>query len=99
MFQENPFILNLLFGYPIIKIQDQASVGGRKLSGKGDKVTDFLSKNVKTNNTAIVEIKKPHAKLLNATEYREGVFSPSSELSGSLNQTLDQRNHEEFDSA
>ncbi len=91
LFQENPFILNLLFGYPIIKIQDQASVGGRKLSGKGDKITDFLSKNVKTNNMAIVEIKKPHAKLLNATEYREGVFSPSSEMSGSLNQTLDQR--------
>ncbi|MFT6634011.1 MAG: hypothetical protein ACJAS4_003986 [Bacteriovoracaceae bacterium] len=91
LFQENPFILNLLFGYPIIKIQDQASVGGRKLSGKGDKITDFLSKNVKTNNTAIVEIKNPHAKLLNAREYREGVFSPSGELSGSLNQTLDQR--------
>jgi len=91
LFQENPFILNLLFGYPIIKIQDQASVGGRKLSGKGEKITDFLSKNVKSNNTAIVEIKKPQAKLLNATEYREGVFSPSSELSGSLNQTLDQR--------
>ena len=28
---ENPFIMGLAFGYPIIKVQDQASVGGRKI--------------------------------------------------------------------
>lgn len=30
-FNENPFILNMAFGYPVIKVRDQASVGGRKL--------------------------------------------------------------------
>ncbi len=55
---ENPFILSLAFGYPIIKIQDQASVGGRKLSGAGEKITDFLVKNSMTNNAAIIETER-----------------------------------------
>lgn len=50
-FNENPFILNMAFGYPVIKVRDQASVGGRKLSGDGEKITDFLVKNSLTNNT------------------------------------------------
>ena len=90
-FHENPFILNMAFGYPVIKVQDQASVGGRKLSGSGEKVTDFLVKNSLTNNTAIFEIKTPHAVLLNKKPFREGVYTPSAELSGSINQALDQK--------
>lgn len=91
LFNENPFILNLAFGYPIIKVQDQASVGGRKLSGSGDKISDFLVKNTTTNNIALFEIKTPSTKLLNKNEYRDGVFTPSADLSGSINQALDQR--------
>lgn len=90
-FNENPFILNLAFGYPVIKVQEQASVGGRKLSGSGEKITDFLVKNSLTNNVAIFEIKTPQAALLNKTQYRDGVFTPSAELSGSINQALDQK--------
>ena len=44
-FSENPFILSLAFGYPVIKVRGQASVGGRKLSGTGEKIIDFLIKN------------------------------------------------------
>ena len=88
---ENPFILSLAFGYPIIKVQDQASIGGRKISGSDGKITDFLVKNSMTNNTAIIEIKKPQTKLLNKTPIRLGVYTPSSELSGSINQVLDQK--------
>ena len=88
---ENPFILSLAFGYPIIKVQDQASIGGRKISGSGEKITDFLVKNSMTNNTAIIEIKKPQTKLLNKTPIRQGVYIPSSELSGSISQVLDQK--------
>lgn len=91
LFNENPFILNLAFGYPIIKVHDQASVGGRKLSGSGDKIADFLLKNSITNNTAIFEIKTPQTKILNKTMYRDGVFTPSRDLSGSINQVLDQK--------
>ncbi len=90
-FNENPFILSMAFGYPVIKVQDQASIGGRKLSRAGEKVTDFLVKNSLTNNTAIFEIKTPQAILLNKTPYRGGVYTPSADLSGSINQALDQK--------
>ena len=92
-FSENQFILNLAFGYPIIKVQDQASVGGRKLSGSGGTITDFLVKNSLTNNTALVEIKKPKTELLNKKPYRNGVYAPASDLSGAINQALDQKYH------
>ena len=90
-FNENQFILNMVFGYPVIKVQDQASVGGKKLSGSGEKITDFLIKNSLTNNTAIFEIKTPKAVLLNKNPFRKGVYTPSAELSGSINQALDQK--------
>ncbi len=88
---ENPFILSLAFGYPIIKVQDQASVGGRKITGSGDKIADFLVKNSMSNNTAIIEIKKPQTELLNKKPLRSGVYTPSSDLSGSINQVLNQK--------
>ena len=91
LFNDNPFILNLAFGYPIIKVRDQASVGGRKLSGSGDKIADFLLKNSITNNAALFEIKTPQTKILNKTAYRDGIFTPSLDLSGSINQVLDQK--------
>ena len=90
-FNENSFILSLAFGYPIIKVGQQASVGGRKLSGKGEKITDFLVKNSMTNNMAVVEIKTPGARLLKDSQFRGGVFPPSNVLSESTIQALDQR--------
>ena len=97
--KENPFILSLAFGYPIIKVQDQASVGGRKISGKGDTITDFLVKNSITYNTAIIEIKTPNENLLNEKQYRADVYAPSTELSGAINQVLDQKHQFEQDIA
>ena len=91
LFNENPFILSMAFGCPIIKVQGQASVGGRKISGAGDKITDFLTKNTLTNNMALIEIKTPQEKLLNKKPYRDSVFTPSSGLSGAINQALDQK--------
>jgi hypothetical protein len=81
----------MAFGYPVIKVRGQASVGGRKLSGDGEKITDFLVKNSLTNNTAIFEIKTPQTAILNRTPFRDGVFTPSTDLSGSVNQALDQK--------
>ena len=88
---ENPFILTLAFGYPVIKVHDQASVGGRTIFGTGEKIADFLVKNSMTNNVAIVEIKKPQTKLLNQRKVSDGVYAPSGELVGAMNQTLDQK--------
>jgi hypothetical protein len=90
-FNENPFILNMAFGYPFIKVKDQASVGGRRISGAGEKITDFLVKNSLTNNAANFEIKTPQTEVLNKRPYRDGVYTPSADLSGSINQALDQK--------
>jgi hypothetical protein len=91
LFNENPFILNLTFGYPVVKIQDQAHVGGQTVSGSGDTIADFLVKNGISNNAALVEIKTPAAPLLNRTPYRGNLYTPSSDLSGAINQLLDQK--------
>lgn len=90
LFTDNPFILNLAFGFPIVKVNDQATVGGRTLAGVGDKVADFLVKNSLTHNTALVEIKTPKTKLL-AGEYRATICGPSPDLGGAINQLLDQK--------
>lgn len=91
LLNENPYILSLIFGYPILKIQGQASIGGKMLTGAGDKITDFLVKNNLTNNAALVEIKKPSTPLLKTSVYRAGVYASSNELSGSICQLLDQK--------
>ena len=44
-----------------------------------------------TNNSAIVEIKTPRTKLLNARPYRGDVYTPSSDLAGAINQALEQK--------
>lgn len=90
LLEANPFILNLALGVPVVKVQGQASVGGHKLSGPGNKIADFVVKNSITNNAAIVEIKTPSTKLLNSKEYRSGTFAPSNELVGAIAQVLDQ---------
>ena len=91
LFNENPFILNLAFGYPVIKIRDQAHVGGQTLSGSGATITDFLVKNGISNNIALFEIKTPQSNLLNKTPYRNLLYSPASDLIGAISQMLDQK--------
>ena len=88
---DHAFILTLAFGYPVIMVQERASVGGRTLAGTGDKITDFLVKNSLTNNAALIEIKTPGTKLLNLRPTRRGVYSPSSQFVGAMTQALDQK--------
>ena len=40
----NPFILSMLFGYPIVIVSDQAHVGGTRLDGSGETIVDFPSR-------------------------------------------------------
>ncbi len=89
--QKNLFVLSLVFGRPFVSISGQASVGGTRIDGSGNKITDFLAKHSLTNNAALVEIKTPKLKLLNRTEYRKGVYTPSADLVGAMNQALDQK--------
>ena len=89
----NSFILGLAFGYPVVKVRDQASVGGHKLSGAGETIADFLVKNSLTNNSAIIEIKTPQTRVLNKSAYRGGIHPPSNDLVGAVNQTLGQKHN------
>ncbi len=92
LLNEHSYIFTLIVGSPVINLYEQVPVGGRDLEGKNTSIVDFLNKNPFTNNLSIIEIKTPKKKLLNKTEYRHSVYSPSNELAGSINQLLDQKN-------
>ena len=90
-FERNPFALHLAFGIPVLTVHDQASVGGRKLSGEGEKIVDYFVKNALTDNVGLFEIKRPDERLLRRTPYRGGVYGPSKALADAVTQVLDQR--------
>ena len=86
----NPFIVSMLFGYPIVVVRDQAHLGGAGLDGSGDTITDFLVKNQSTESLALVEIKKPDTPLT-GRKSRTGRSRPSGDLSEAVVQVIDQR--------
>lgn len=86
---ENPFILDMAFGYPVKKIADQPYVGGKNFSGRGGQYSDFLMAAKATGNLALIEIKHPQHDLL-GRQYRQ-TYVPSFELSGSVAQIISQR--------
>lgn len=92
-FVRNQFILSMAFGFPVIRIRGQAYVGSNKIEGKGDKISDFFMQNSLTNNSAIVEIKKPNTKLLNVKEGKDHDrrYAPSAQLTSAISQLLDQK--------
>ncbi|SFU73001.1 FoF1-type ATP synthase, membrane subunit b or b' [Aliiroseovarius crassostreae] len=90
-FEDDPFLLSFAFGYPLVCVNGQSYVGGRRIDGKGEKIGDFLYKNSVNNNAALVEIKKPQSPVVKRC--RDGVFGPHDELSGGVTQVLDQRYH------
>lgn len=92
-FTDNPFVLRLAFGHPIMMIGGQISVGGRKFSGAGDKISDFVIKAAASGNLGLIEIKTPDTLLIEKTPYRGDLHAPSRELTGAVNQILDQRHH------
>jgi hypothetical protein len=92
-FEENVFLLQLVFGGPTVFIDSQLPIGEGANTAKGKKIADYLLKNSMTNNAALVEIKKPSTQLLSKTPYREGVYGVHSEIGKSVTQVLDQALH------
>lgn len=86
---DNPFILDMAFGYPVKKIANQPYVGGKNFSGRGGQYSDFLMAARATGNLALIEIKHPQHDLL-GRQYRQ-TYTPSHELSGSVGQIISQR--------
>lgn len=97
LFEANPFILDMAFNVPVLLLQGQAHVGGKKLTGAGETIADFLFANALTDNVAVLEIKTPDTPLLGKTEYRDDVYAPSSHLVGGVSQVLDQVNRVQSD--
>jgi hypothetical protein len=77
---------------PYVQFKNQAYVGGKSFDNSNGKYPDFLLKHKATNNTFIIEIKKPETSLLENKPYRgKDVFSPSKELVGAISQVLSQK--------
>ncbi|KAB2872125.1 MAG: DUF4263 domain-containing protein [Bacteroidales bacterium] len=89
------WIFSYLFSFPIILFQDEAYVGGKNVSNKNGKVTDFLIKNNLTNNVAFIEIKTHKSELVKQGKAYRGndVYAMSPDLSGAISQVLNQRDN------
>lgn len=91
LFKQHPNILSTIIPSVVHIIEDQPYFGGKAIDNKGGTIGDFLYKSG-TNNVSIIEIKTPSTDLL-GTEYRNDVFCPSKELSGSIIQIRKQKDN------
>jgi hypothetical protein len=89
-FTINSFLLEQIFSYPVVLIKTKAYLGGKSVCNNGGNYCDFLYKNALTRNAILVEIKAPTTPLLR-TEYREGIYNASAQLTGAILQVLDYR--------
>ena len=88
------WIFSSIFAQPIILYRDEAYVGGKTLDNKNGKFNDFLIKNSLSDNVSFLEIKTHKTKLLEKNAYRgDDVFSATKDLTGCINQVLNQRDN------
>jgi len=87
----NPFALSQLLASPLVIHGERYLVGGIRAGGKHGKFADYLLRNQLTDAAVIVEIKTPCTPLLYETPYRSDVYVPSRELSGAVQQAIEQR--------
>lgn len=93
--KKHSWIFSFIFSFPIILFEDEAYVGGKNISNKDGKVTDFLIKNNLTHNVAFIEIKTHKTQIFKKAKAYRGsdVFATSEELSGAISQVLNQRDN------
>lgn len=91
LFKQHPNILSTIIPSVVHIIEDQPYFGGKAIDNKGGTIGDFLYKSG-TNNVSIIEIKTPSTDLL-GMEYRNDVFCPSKELTGSIIQIRKQKDN------
>jgi len=88
-FTSNPNILSTVFPSVYQIICEQPFLGGKDISNKGGKVSDYIFE-FGTRNSCIFEIKTPCTPLLSNSVYRDS-FPPSKDLSGSILQVRKQK--------
>jgi hypothetical protein len=91
-FSESTYVLSQIFGVPLVFIADKAYVGGMTLTGTEARFVDYLFAVESSGEAIAIEIKVPTAPLLAKAKYRQSVYRPSPELSGSVVQILDYKN-------
>ena len=84
------FVLEQIFYLPVVIVQSKAYVGGKSVMNRGGNLVDFLIKNKVTKAVGLIEIKTPKTPLLRS-QYRDGIYNISSELSGAVIQVLSYR--------
>lgn len=89
-FENNIFVLTMIFARPVHLLKASFHADPSKIAGSGAQIGDFLY--AQGQSLAIVEIKKPSKPLMNKSPYRNDIYSPNSELSGSITQVLSQQN-------
>lgn len=93
-FEKNAWIFSHLFPYDVILREREAYVGGKTFANKDGKIVDFLYQNGFKDNYALIEIKTHKKDLLKKIPYRgSDVFASSDDLSGGINQCLDQKDN------
>ncbi len=92
-FESNSWALSQMFSCPFMIFKGAKYVGGKSLLNTGGKNTDFIYKNLTTNNVALIEIKTPTTNLLSNTKYRQDVNYISEDLSSSVSQLLTQKSN------
>ncbi len=97
-FKENNWVLSQIFACPYVYIGDKPYVGGKSIENNGGTQSDFLMKQTYSENIAFIEIKTPVKSLIGNSLYRgnkdddrNSIYCLSDELSGSINQVLNQR--------
>lgn len=104
LFQKYSWILSQIFSCPFIQIGTKFYCGGKEDDDKGGVKGDLLYKNNLTGSLAFIEIKTPGTKII-SKKYRGDekekeniIYSMKDDLSGSVNQVLNQRKvyHQSF---
>ena len=84
-------VLEQVYSWPVNIVGSKMYVGGKGVDNKGGGLVDYLLKNSLTNNVTLVEIKTPRTRLLKTTEYRNGIYNTSDDLTGGVMQVINYR--------
>jgi hypothetical protein len=91
-FESYSWVLSHLFPYQVILNKGKAYLGGKTIEDEKGRIVDFLFKNELGDNSALIEIKTHIKPLVKPNPYRKpNVYFISDELSGGINQCLDQK--------
>jgi hypothetical protein len=91
-FGKHTWILTHLFPFEVILKGKEAYLGGKTIENEEGRIVDFLFENGFQDNFALLEIKTHKKELLKKSPYRKpDVFAYSDDLSGGINQCIDQK--------